>query len=142
MKDYPDNMGKPLAKVFVVAGVLIEKDGKYLMLQEKQKKAYMLWNFPGGKVDEDESLEQAAVREAKEESGFEVEIGKGHHIFHDSMESPVIHTYMANIVGGELIVSEDEIMDAGWFTVEEIFSMKDKLRNADRMLGALETLTR
>ena len=69
-------MEKENIKVEVVAGVVIKKDGKYLLIQEKKPKAYMLWNFPAGKVDVGESIEQAAIREAKEESGYDVELIK------------------------------------------------------------------
>lgn len=54
-------MQKENIKVEVVAGVVIKQDGKYLLLQEKQPKAYMLWNFPAGKVDIGETFEQTAI---------------------------------------------------------------------------------
>lgn len=56
-----------LALVQVVAEVVLQKDDKFLLVQEKQAKAYGKWNLPAGKVDKGESLEQAAVREAREE---------------------------------------------------------------------------
>ena len=39
-----------LAMTFVVAGEKKEKDGKFLLVQEKQPKAYGLWNLPAGHV--------------------------------------------------------------------------------------------
>ena len=56
--------------VGIVAGCLIEKDGRYLLVQEKQPKVYGLWNLPAGYVDKGEAIRQAAIREAKEESGM------------------------------------------------------------------------
>ena len=116
-------------KVDVVAGVVLKKDGKYLLIQEKQPKAYMLWNFPAGKVDAGESFEQAAVRETKEESGYEVELIKKIGIFQTLPTDAVKHAFEAKIIGGELHFPEDEIMDAKWLTFEEIKQMKDKLRD-------------
>lgn len=132
-----DNMGKPLAMVFVVCGVLIEKDGKYLLVREKQPKVYGLWNLPGGRVDEGETLEEAAVREAKEECGLEVCLIEPLITINRSIELPVLHAYSAKIISGEINFPEDEILDVQWFSKDEILHMKDKLRNQDYILGAL-----
>ena len=115
-------------EALVVAGVVIKKDGKYLLLQEKQPKAYGLWNFPAGKVDIGESFEQTAIREAKEESGYDVELTKKIGIFQTIPTHAAKHTYEAKIIGGELNFPPDEILDAKWFTFDEIKQMKDKLR--------------
>lgn len=122
-------MEKETIKVEVVAGVIIKKDNKYLLLQEKQPKAYMLWNFPAGRVDVGESLEETAIRETKEESGYDVELLKEIKIFHEKATSVVKHVFEAKIIGGELKFPEDEILDAQWFTYEEIKNMRDKLRS-------------
>ncbi|MFA5886382.1 MAG: NUDIX domain-containing protein [Patescibacteria group bacterium] len=119
---------KEAIKVGVVAGVVIRQDGKFLLLQEKQPKAYGLWNFPAGHVDIGESLEQAAVREAKEESGYDVELIKELAIFHVQSTDVVKHAFAGKIVGGELKFPVDEILDAQWFTFDEIKHMKDQLR--------------
>ncbi|MBU0999253.1 NUDIX hydrolase [Patescibacteria group bacterium] len=121
-------MQKENIKVDVVVGVVIKKEGKYLLLQEKQPKAYMLWNFPAGKVDIEESFEQTAVREAKEESGYDVELIKEIGIFQAISTDAVKHAFEAEIVGGELKFPEDEILNAKWFSFEEIKQMKDTLR--------------
>lgn len=121
-------MKKENIKVDVVAGVVVKKDGKYLLLQEKQPKAYMLWNFPAGKVDIGESFEQAAIREAKEESGYDVELIKEIGIFQKISTDAVKHAFEARIIGGELKFPENEMLDAKWFTFDEIKQMKDKLR--------------
>ena len=132
-------MEKEAIQVRVVAGVVIRKDDKYLLVQEKQPKAYGLWNFPAGMVDVGESLEQAAIREAKEESGYDVELIKEIEIFHTFATDVVKHAYEAKIVGGELHFSEDEILDAQWFTFEEVKQMQDKLRS-ECILGAISIL--
>jgi len=88
-------MEKEAIQVRVVAGVVIRKDDKYLLVQEKQPKAYGLWNFPAGMVDVGESLEQAAIREAKEESGYDVELIKEIEIFHTFATDVVKHAYEA-----------------------------------------------
>lgn len=48
--------------VGIVAGCLLMKDGKYLLVQEKRKKVHGLWNLPAGYTDKGETIQQAAVR--------------------------------------------------------------------------------
>lgn len=126
---YNENMEKETIKVEVVAGVILKQDNKYLLLQEKQPKAYMLWNFPAGRVDVGESLEEAAIRETKEESGYDVELIREIKIFHEKATSVIKHVFEGKIIGGELKFPEDEMLDAKWFTYEEIKKIKDKLRD-------------
>ena len=130
---------KESIKADVVAGVVIKQNGKYLLLQEKQPKAYGLWNFPAGKVDTGESFEQAAMREAKEESGYDIELIREIGIFQALPTDAVKHAFEAKIIGGDLKFPEDEMLDAQWFTLDEINQMKDKLRD-EWILGAINIL--
>ncbi|MBP6925617.1 MAG: NUDIX domain-containing protein [Candidatus Pacebacteria bacterium] len=120
---------KETVKVAVVAGVVIKKGNTYLLVQEKQLRAYGLWNLPGGRVDEGESIEEAAIRETKEESGYVVELVQQLKIFHAKATDVVKHSFEAKIIGGELHFPDNEILDAGWFSFDEILEMKDKLRS-------------
>ena len=57
----------------VVAAVLFQADGSYLLAQRPEGKPYAgYWEFPGGKVEPGESLEQAIGREIREELGLEI----------------------------------------------------------------------
>lgn len=62
---------RPLTEVAV--GVLLQADGCFLMTSRPAGKAYAgYWEFPGGKVEAPESLEQALSRELYEELGIQV----------------------------------------------------------------------
>jgi ADP-ribose pyrophosphatase YjhB (NUDIX family) len=104
----------------IVAGSIIREEGKYLMVQEAQPKVKGLWNVPAGYVDKDEDVKVAAIREAKEESGYDIELDGLIGLYHDSTNEPLKHVYRARIVGGELKAQEDEIMDAKWLGYDEI----------------------
>ena len=132
-------MQKETVKADVVAGVVIEQEGKYLLVQEKQPRAYKLWNLAAGRVDVGDTIEQTAVKEAKEESGFEVELGERIGIYQEDAQDAVKHAFACTITGGELSFPEDELLDANWFTLEEIQGMKDQLRG-DWILEAIEAL--
>lgn len=61
-------------QIHVAAGVLIAPDGRVLLAQRPPGKAFAgRWEFPGGKVDPDESVRAALVRELHEELGIAVE---------------------------------------------------------------------
>jgi len=132
-------MEKEVVFANVVAGVVIKKDNKFLLVQEKQPKAYGLWNFPAGRVDVGDTIEQTAIKEAKEESGFDVELIRKIGIFQDLATEAVKHAFEAKIIDGELTYPEDEILNAGWFTFEEIKEMEDSLRG-DWIIEAIKLL--
>jgi ADP-ribose pyrophosphatase YjhB (NUDIX family) len=116
--------------VSIVAGCVIERDSKYLLVQEKQPKAYGLWNLPAGHVDDGETFGEAATREAREETGFEVTLERKLVVIHPTSNSPVFHAFVARIIGGELEIDHEELLDAKWFTLSEIeeLSREGKLR--------------
>ncbi len=122
-------MPKKLVKNYIVAGVVIKRDNKYLLVQEKQAKAYGLWNFPAGRVEDGDTIEKTAIKEAKEETGFDIELIRKIDIFQDNANEPAKHAFEAGITGGELKYPEDEILDAKWFSLGKIRGMKDKLRS-------------
>lgn len=67
MKEMANNRERPLA---VVISALI-RDGKILLIKRNKGDYSGLWGLPGGKVERDEHLSEAAVREIREESGID-----------------------------------------------------------------------
>lgn len=60
----------------VVAGIL-ERDGKVLVCRRRADQAHPLkWEFPGGKIEGEESPEAALIRELREELGIECQAGE------------------------------------------------------------------
>jgi 8-oxo-dGTP diphosphatase len=61
-------------KIRVVGGML-ERDGRYLIVQRKPRAIFpLLWEFPGGKVEAGESDQEALARELREILGIEVQV--------------------------------------------------------------------
>ncbi len=129
---------KPFAVTRAVCGVVVIREEKYLLVQEKNPKVYGKWNLPGGYVDKGETLEQAAIREAREEVGLEVSIIRQLRVTHRELDRPVLHSYLADIIGGEVKTQEDELLGAKWFTYQEIVAMKSELRDEEYVIGAIE----
>src|SRR6267378_2899497 len=65
-----------------VVAAMIDRDGKYLITQRRPTATLpLLWEFPGGRVEEGESDEAALARELKEE--MEIEVGVADRVVHD-----------------------------------------------------------
>jgi 8-oxo-dGTP diphosphatase len=68
------------------------------------------WALPGGFVDEGEWVADAAVREAKEETGLDVELVELFHVYSDPARDPRQHTVSTVFIGrarGEPVGSDD-----------------------------------
>jgi 8-oxo-dGTP pyrophosphatase MutT (NUDIX family) len=108
----------------LVAGVAVRNDqGQYLLVQEAKARVRGLWNWPAGKLDPGETLQEAAVREAKEETGFDVRL-TGQDYFYKGEGAKglnhVTHLFRGEIVGGHLQHQPGELLDAGWFSPDDI----------------------
>jgi ADP-ribose pyrophosphatase YjhB (NUDIX family) len=75
---------------------------------------YGKWVFPGGYVDRGEEVRMAAIREAREEAGLDVQIERLIGIYSYAGRTPIIIVYAATVLGGELAVDE-EGLEAQWF---------------------------
>ena len=64
-------------KTIRVVAALVERDGRYLITQRRENAVLpLLWDFPGGRVEEGESDEAALAREVGERLGANVEVGQ------------------------------------------------------------------
>lgn len=110
-----------------VGSVLIVKEDKFLLVKAKTGPGKGLWNNPGGRLEPGETYEKGAVREAREETGCDVQIGKLINEYHFKVEGRTVtkKVFEADISSGELSFPEDEIADVKWFSLEDI---TDELR--------------
>ena len=99
----------------VSAGVRIEKDGCLLLVQRGIDPWKDHWYMPAGFLEIDEELEQAAVREAFEETGLQVKtLGlAGVYTYNDDPRgNGILFLYDAEIVGGNMQVSDETVQIA------------------------------
>ena len=71
---------------------LIIKDKKILLIKRKNQPFQGKWALPGGFVDYGESLEESAVREAKEETSLDVDLKTQFHTYSAPDRDPRQHT--------------------------------------------------
>ena len=111
----------------VIVGGIIEKDGKYLLVQEAKKKCYKKWNFPAGHLEFNESLKQGAIREIKEETGCDVELDGVCCIANKVLEDDlfVMVVFNAKLVKETIEFDKEEILDVKWFGYDEIVNKMD-----------------
>lgn len=114
--------------VRVWVGVLLRRQDRFLLVQEGPGVTFQQWGIPGGRIEVGHRPEESAVREAKEEVGFDVKLDREVGVFHIQYDAPVHHVFLAAITGGELSYDQDEIIDAKWLTIEEIEAKRDELR--------------
>jgi 8-oxo-dGTP diphosphatase len=102
-----------------LAGNLIMEEGKILLLYREDEEH---WEVPGGKVEEDESPTEAAVREAEEEIGVEVELQKPFYSgeFQHNDQIYLWHGYIANVKKGNPQVKEEKFQELKWFKGPEL----------------------
>ena len=110
-------------KTIKVAAAIIKHGNKIFATQRGYGEFKDGWEFPGGKIEEGETPEQALIREIREELDTEIEVGNLIDIveydypqFHLTM-----HCFICSIKAGDLVLKEHE--DARWLTKDTIESV-------------------
>jgi 8-oxo-dGTP diphosphatase len=106
-------------KHIVSAATIVINDNNEILLIKGPRRG---WEMPGGQVEEGESLQNAAIRETKEESGVDVEIIRFCGVFQNVERSIVNTLFLARPIGGQLTIT-DESLDTRYFPIEEGLSM-------------------
>lgn len=103
----------------VVVGTIFVLDGGIVLLKRGVEPGLGKWVFPGGYVDRNEAVQDAAVRETKEESNVDVKLGPLLNVYSYTRSAHVIIVYAAEVIGGTLAAA-DECEEAQIFLPHEI----------------------
>jgi 8-oxo-dGTP diphosphatase len=107
----------------VVGAMLQNAEGRYLITQRPPKATLpLLWEFPGGRVEEGEADEQALAREIREEMGVEVQVlEQALHTHHDYPTYDIdFRVYRCRLTSPESAIQHLRVHDHRWVTLEEM----------------------
>lgn len=103
----------------VVLGVVVYNNN-LLIVRRKANEGKLLWQFPGGEIEENETREEAIIREIKEETGLECQIEKclGER-FHPYTKRQMSY-WCCKYLNGNFIFSDEEIAEAKWININDL----------------------
>ena len=140
-RDYPD---RPIVGV----GSVVVDSGRVALVRRSKEPLKGKWSIPGGALEIGETLRECAAREAREETGLEVEVEEILEVF-DSIHPDrdgraqyhyVLIDFLCRPVGGELCAGGDAV-DARWVAAGELAAL-DLSPNAIRIISRAFELRR
>ena len=126
----------------VAVAVIINKSGQVLLTQRNEPKnpsTHLCWQLPGGGVEKNESVQDACVMEAYEETGLHVSlVMKEPYVILSRYENRdyLLKGFKATVISGTINTDLDsETNDAKWYDIKDISSLKT-LQDTDTMVLA------
>jgi 8-oxo-dGTP diphosphatase len=115
--------------IVAVGGIVENEHGEILLV----KTHHGGWVFPGGQVEIGENLEDALIREVKEESGIDISVSSligvysntGVHKWYDGVTdvpTKLMLDFVCKLLGGELAIS-DEASESKWVEKEKVLDL-------------------
>ena len=93
-------------------------DENHTQVLMHQRRDFRIWSLPGGHIEAGESPEDAAVREAMEETGYHIRISRFVGKYWRPQIGPegdMLYLYQGEIIGGEALQSGRETVAVTWF---------------------------
>ncbi|MBK6609448.1 MAG: (deoxy)nucleoside triphosphate pyrophosphohydrolase [Sphingobacteriales bacterium] len=113
-------------QIRVVAAVMQNAKGQYLLAQRAQTDRYGagLWEFPGGKVEGNETDTIALKREIKEELSLDILVGNllATHIVCKNTKTYFILAYQATILAGNIMLTDHDAVE--WVYANDILNFE------------------
>ncbi|OUS76122.1 DNA mismatch repair protein MutT [Paenibacillus sp. MY03] len=103
----------------MIAQAVILQNDSLLMVRQYVHRGDIVWNFPGGGIEINETPEMACIREVKEETGIEV---KGLYLIHEQNKK---YTYLITKFEGQIKLDKDnkdneDIIEVKWISQKGI----------------------
>ena len=117
----------------VTVATIVERDNRFLMVYEDAD-GKLVYNQPAGHLDPDETLQQAAIRETLEETGWNVRLTGVVGVNLYTAPSNGITYCRSTFIAEALTQDKSRALDTGiieavWLTYEELLERKDQLRS-------------
>jgi 8-oxo-dGTP pyrophosphatase MutT (NUDIX family) len=143
--------GLAVTRAFSAGGILLRHTpgGHELLLgRRRRERDGGTWSLPKGTPDGDETPEQTALREVREETGLEVRIldtvGDIHYRFVRAGRrvEKTVHYFLMEAVGGDLALHDHEFEEVRWFDVAEAEAVMSFATERDIVSRALPAAAR
>ena len=108
-----------MKKINVAAAIIIKNNKYFIAKRNKNKHLGGFYEFPGGKQNINETLEETVIREIKEELDVYVCVGNklGEEHYKDEKINVHLHYFFCTIISGDIVLKEHE--DSAWVSKEE-----------------------
>lgn len=120
----------------VTVAVVVERDGRFLLVEEAAELGRVVYNQPAGHVEKGETLEQAAVREALEETGWDVTLTAflGLYVYTPPFNRDLTY-YRACYLADGITHHAERALDTG--ILRAVWMSRDELAASDRLRSPL-----
>jgi 8-oxo-dGTP pyrophosphatase MutT (NUDIX family) len=117
----------PVHREVSAGGVVYRRDGdsiEVVLASRRTRRGELAWGLAKGGIEEGESLEDAAVREVREETGIEAEIEDSlgdtryFYVWEDTRIRKTVHFFLMRATGGDPLDRDDEMEEIRWFPIE------------------------
>jgi 8-oxo-dGTP pyrophosphatase MutT (NUDIX family) len=109
----------------VSAGGVVYRRGadgvEVVLAARRTRRGELAWGLAKGGIEPDETTEQAAIREVREETGIQAEIERSlgetryFYVWEDVRVRKTVHFYLMRAIGGDTNDRDDEMEDVAWF---------------------------
>jgi 8-oxo-dGTP pyrophosphatase MutT (NUDIX family) len=130
-------------------GVVYRRDGdqiEIVLASRRTRRGQLAWGLAKGGIEDDESMEDAAVREVREETGLlaEIEASLGEtryfYVWEDVRIRKTVHFFLMRHTGGDVDDRDDEMEEIRWFPLERALKRAAYRGERDVLARAAELL--
>ncbi len=126
-----DMVGDSMIMLNATAVVIVNENNEVLLQKRSDNK---MWGLPGGLMELDESIEECAIREVKEETNLDIEITKFIGVFINPMMKWRVNDraqvfgfgFVGKVIGGILQVNDTESTEMKYFAFESLPKLHTK----------------
>ena len=139
----------PTKREISAGGVVYRRDGdeiEIVLASRRTRRGQLAWGLAKGGIEEDESMEDAAIREVREETGLlaEIEASLGEtrymYVWEDVRIRKTVHFFLMRHTGGDVDDRDDEMEEIRWFPLERALKRAAYRGERDMLSRAAEML--